>query len=329
MAPQVLAGDVGGTKTDLALYTVEPPRRLTLVRQHTYPSREYASLDAVLADFVPGGGERVAAAAFGIPGPVLGDVVITTNLPWRVDRTALARAIPCERVRLLNDLEATAYGAAFQPPEAFHILNAGTARPGNRAVIAAGTGLGQAFLFWDGTRYRAAATEGGHADFAPQDDDEWALARFLRRRHPDHVSVERAVSGPGLFAIFTFLTEERGRPVDAAIRERLATGDPGAVIGEAALKGDSPACAEAVEMFLGLYGAQAANLALTVMAVGGVFVGGGMVVKLLPLVAAPFMRRFTAKGRYADLLRGIPVRVLLDPATGRLGAAHAACDLLE
>ena len=328
MTLHVLAGDVGGTKTDLALYALEPPRRLTLLRQQTYPSPRYPSLEAVLAEFVSASGVRVAAAAFGIPGPVLGDVVTTTNLPWRVEGAALARVVQCERVRLLNDLEATAYGTAFQPPEAFHTLNAGKPRPGNRAVIAAGTGLGQAFLLWDGTRYRAAATEGGHADFAPRDDQEWALACFLRRRHPEHVSVERAVSGPGLFAIFSFLVEELGRPVEPAVRERLATGDPGAVIGEAALHGESAVCAEAVGMLLGLYGAQAGNLALTVMAVGGVFVGGGMVVKLLPLVAGPFMRGFTAKGRYVGFMTDIPVRVLLDPATGRLGAAHAACDLL-
>ena len=328
MTLHVLAGDVGGTKTDLALYALEPPRRLTLLRQQTYPSPRYPSLEAVLAEFVPASGDRVAAAAFGIPGPVLGDVVTTTNLPWRVEAAALARILRSDRVRLLNDLEATAYGTAFQPPETFHTLNGGTPRLGNRAVIAAGTGLGQAFLFWDGTRYRAAATEGGHADFAPQDDKEWALACFLRRRHPEHVSVERAVSGPGLFAIFTFLVEELGRAVEPAVRERLATGDPGAVIGEAALNGESAVCAEAVDMLLGLYGAQAGNLALTIMAVGGVFVGGGMVVKLLPLVAGPFMRGFTAKGRYVGFMTDIPVRVLLDPATGRLGAAHAACDLL-
>ena len=328
MTFHVLAGDVGGTKTDLALYACEPPRRLTLLRQRAFPSQRYPSLEAVLAEFVPPGGEPVAAAAFGIAGPVLGDVVTTTNLPWHVRAADLARILGSERVRLLNDLEATAYGTAFQPPDAFHTLNAGRPQAGARAVIAAGTGLGQAFLFWDGTRYRTGPSEGGHADFAPQNDEEWALARFLRRRHPEHVSVERAVSGPGLFAIFTFLVEELGRPVEPAVRERLAADDPGAVIGEAALRGDSAACAEAVDVFLGLYGAQAGNLALTAMAVGGVFVGGGMVVKLLPLVAGPFMRGFTAKGRYAGFMADVPVRVLLDPATGRLGAAHAAVDLV-
>jgi len=328
MTLHVLAGDVGGTKTDLALYAFEPPRRLTLVRQHTFPSQHYPSLEAVLAEFLPAGGERVAAAGFGIAGPVLGDVVTTTNLPWHIRAADVASIVGSERVRLLNDLEATAYGTAFEPPEAFHVLNPGKPQVGNRAVIAAGTGLGQAFLFWDGGRYRTAPSEGGHADFAPQNDREWALASFLRRRHPDHVSVERAVSGPGLFAIFTFLVDELGHAVEPGIRERVTAGDPGAVIGEAALRGESAACAEAVDMFLGLYGAQAGNLALAAVAVGGLFVAGGIVVKLLPLVAAPFMRGFTAKGRYAGFMADVPVRVLLDPAAGRLGAAHAAVDLL-
>ncbi|TMA39991.1 MAG: glucokinase [Deltaproteobacteria bacterium] len=328
MTRYVLAGDVGGTKTDLALFACESPRRLTLRREHTFSSRDYPTLEAVLGEFVAAGGDPVAAAAFGVAGPVLGDEVTTTNLPWHIRAADVARVVGCERVRLLNDLEATAYGTAFQRPEAFHSLNAGRAQAGNRAVIAAGTGLGQAFLFWDGTRYRTAPSEGGHADFAPQNDREWALTRFLQRRHPEHVSVERAVSGPGLFAIFTFLVEELGRPVEPAVRARLAGGDPGAVVGEAALHGESAVCAEAVDLFLGLYGAQAGNLALTAVAVGGLFVGGGMVVKLLPLVAGPFMRAFNAKGRYAGFMADIPVRVLLDPATGRLGAAHAAVDLL-
>ena len=329
MTRYVLGGDVGGTKTDLALYACEPPRRLTLRRERTFPSRDYPSLEAVLTEFAPADGDRIAAAAFGVAGPVEGDVVTTTNLPWRIRAADLGRIIGTERVRLLNDLEATAYGTAFQPPESFHSLNAGRPQAGNRAVIAAGTGLGQAFLFWDGSRYRTAPSEGGHADFAPQNDREWALAGFLRRRHPEHVSVERTVSGPGLFAIFTFLVEDLGRPVEPAVRTRLLAGDPGAVVGDAALHGESAVCAEAVDMFLALYGAQAGNLALTAMAVGGLFVGGGMVVKLLPLVAGPFMRGFTAKGRYAGFMADIPVSVLLDPATARLGAAHAAVDLLD
>src|SRR5581483_11306188 len=204
--------------------------------------------------------------------------------------------------------------------EAFETLAAGRPRAGNAAVIAAGTGLGQAFLFWDGTRHHAAPTEGGHADFAPHDEREWRLLRFLQRDRA-HVSWEHDVS--------RFLTEAEGRPIDDPLRAALAAGDPSAAIGAAAVAGTSATAAEAVELFVSLYGAQAGNLALTVMATGGVFVGGGIVVKLLTLVAAGgFMRAFTAKGRFANFLSEVPVRVVLDPATARVGCAHAAADLL-
>lgn len=328
MAPHVLAGDVGGTKIALAVYEVAAPGALTLVREATFRSRSFPNLEAAVTEFLAAGTHRIAAGAFGIPGPVFDDVAVTTNLPWRVEAASLARLLGCEHVRLMNDLETTAYGALFLPPAALHTLNAGVARRGTIAVIAAGTGLGQAFLFWDGTRHRATATEGGHVDFAPRDEKEIALLTHLQRRY-GHVSFERAVSGPGLVNTLGFLTDVLGRPVAPPIRERLAVEDPAVVIGEAGLAGTCPTCAEAVDMLIDLYGAQAGNLALTVMATGGVFIGGGIVTKLLPKVAAgPFMQAFTAKGRYEQLMREIPVRVILDPTASRLGAGHAAADLL-
>jgi glucokinase len=196
-------------------------------------------------------------------------------------------------------------------------------------VIAAGTGLGQAFLFWDGNRHHPVATEGGHVDFAPRDEREVALLAFLRRRHA-RVSYERALSGPGLAAIFAFLTEDLGRPVAPAVRERLRTGDASAAIGEAGVAGTCPTCVEAVELFVDLYGAQAGNLALTVMATGGVYVGGGIVTKMLPVITSGrFMTAFTAKGRYAEIMRAMPVQAILNPKTSLLGAAHAARELLD
>ena len=357
MAEHVLAGDIGGTKTALALYAVTrpaqpatpqqqavtppsqprtqpqqaltPPRRLTLVREASFPSPRYAGLEEVVHAFLAAGSERVAAAAFGIAGPVVDDAVTTTNLPWRVERAALARAIGGAEVRLMNDLEATAFGALFLRSDDLLTLNAGTERPGNRAVIAAGTGLGQAILFWDGAQHRPVATEGGHVEFAPRDDREAALLEFLRRTFP-HVSYERVVSGPGLANIFHFLDEALRRPVAPVVRERMQSEDPGTVIGEAGVAGTCPTCAEAVDIFIAVYGAQAGNLALTVMALGGVYVGGGMVTKLLPrMTAGTFMRCFTAKGRYTRLMSEIPVHVILNPRTAELGAAHAACALVD
>ncbi len=328
MAARVLAGDIGGTKTDLALYAVETPARLAVVRRQVFPSRDYPGLEDVLRAFLQPGDGPIDAAAFGIAGPVVDEAVITTNLPWRVAAASLREMLGVAHVRLLNDLEATAYGALFLPPQSLLTLNAGDARIGNRAVIAAGTGLGQAFLFWDGAAHRAAATEGGHADFAPRDDTETALFQWLRGRF-GHVSYERIVSGPGLLNVFEFLTVDRGMPVDPAVRARLEREDPSAVVGEAGVKKTCATCTEAVRIFVGVYGAQAGNLALATMATGGVYVGGGIVTKMLPAMQdAVFMRAFADKGRYAALLGEIPVRIILEPLTARLGAAHAAAALV-
>jgi glucokinase len=329
MSVRVLAGDIGGTKSSLALYGVEAGGRLALIREASFPSRQYAGLEDVARTFLESDMERPAAAAFGVAGPVLDGVVVTTNLPWHVEAASLARAIGCPRVRLLNDLETTAYGALFQPREQICTLNIGTRRRGHCAVIAAGTGLGQAVLFWDGARYHPAATEGGHADFAPRDATQIALLEFLLERYP-RVSWERVLSGPGLHNLFRFLDEGLHRPVAAAMRQRMQQEDPSAVVGSAGVAGSCATCSEAVELFVSLYGAQAGNLALAVMALGGMYIGGGIVTKLLPkMTGGAFMEAFTAKQPFADLMAEIPVHILLNPQTSRIGAAHAAAELVE
>lgn len=329
MADVVLAGDIGGTKTNLALWEIAPTGRVTPVRDASFPSRNYRGLEDVIADFRRGDATPIAAAAFGIAGPVVDETVHTTNLPWVVSAAALRTYLATPRVRLLNDLEATANGALFLPADKLVTLNAGEARPTHRAVIAAGTGLGQALLFYRESRYVPTATEGGHAEFAPQGERQIELLRFAETLFPGHVSWERVLSGPGLHVVFRFLDERLGRPVTADVRARLTKEDPSAVIGELGVAGTCPTCVEAVELFLDLYGAQAGNLALTVMATGGVFVGGGIVTKMLPKVKdGRFMRAFVDKGRYADLMRRIPVWVILDPKTALLGAAEVAASLV-
>ena len=327
MAATALAGDIGGTKTNLALYELAGAPAVR--REASFASARYGSLEEVIADFLRDDRPPIAAAAFGIAGPIVDEAVSTTNLPWRIEAASLRRVLETPRVRLLNDLEATAFGALFLPEDRFEVLNPGRARAGNRAVIAAGTGLGQGFLFWDGQRHVPVATEGGHVDFAPRDATESALLAFLRREY-DRVSYERVVSGPGLFNVFRFLSEGEGRPVAAEVRRRLAdTRDPGAVIGEAGIAGTCSTCVAAVDMFVDLYGAQAGNLALTIMAVGGVYVGGGIVTKMRRKIGeGAFMRSFIAKGRYSDFMADISVRVILDPKTALLGAAEAARALL-
>ncbi len=228
----VLAGDIGGTKTDLALYAVDAGGVCTLVREARFDSRRHPGLDAVLTEFGVHG-HAVAAAAFGVAGPVLDDAVSTTNLPWRIEAKRLSQALGGAPVRLLNDLEAMAHGTLVLGPADLYTVNAGRPRPGHRAVIAAGTGLGQAYLFWDGTRFLPAATEGGHADFAPRNDLEADLLRFLRTQL-GRVSWERVVSGPGIANIFRFLTEVAGRPVSPEIASLPAGTDLPPIIGAAA-----------------------------------------------------------------------------------------------
>jgi len=324
MTEIVLAGDIGGTKTNLALYEIAGDGPMTTRREASFPSQEYDSLEDVVRAFLQDDRPTIAAAAFGIAGPVDGETVTTTNLPWRVEARTLREVIDTPHVRLMNDLEATAFGALFLPGDQLQTVNAGRERSTHRAVIAAGTGLGQGFLFWDGRQHVPVATEGGHVDFAPRTQIEFDLLTFLQQEL-DRVSYERVLSGPGLFNIFRFLTEKQGRPVAPGIRERLATEDPSAVVGEAGITGHCDTCVAAVDLFIDLYGTQASNLVLTTMALGGLYIGGGIVTKMLPrFIDGTFMRSFTAKGRYAEMMRAVPVWIILDPKTARLGAAEAA-----
>jgi glucokinase len=320
----VLAGDVGGTKTDLALYRADVAGDVHLEREDALPSRNFQDLGSLVRHFLAQGDEQPVAAAFGIAGPVLDGEVQLTNLPWRVETQQLIRELGVRDLRLLNDLETTAYGALFLEPEQLHVLNEGVRRPGHRVVIAAGTGLGQAILFWDGQRFQPSATEGGHAAFAPRDEREMALLRFLQRRY-GRVSWERVVSGPGLVHIFEYLDEEEGIPVAAEVRERITHEDPGSVVGEVGIAGSCPACEQAVTLFVSLYGAQTANLALTVLSLGGVYVAGGIVTKLLPAVTAGgFLEAFRDAGRFGSLLAEMPVEIVLDPKAALRGAAEVA-----
>jgi glucokinase len=338
MPRHVLAGDIGGTKTNLAIYAASAPHDVSLVREATYPSKQHRSLDEIVRAFLAGGGEKVEAGAFGIAGPVAGDVVAPTNLPWKdVVASNIAREIGCRRVRLMNDLATTGYGARFLPADEIHVLNQGTKRDGHIAVIAAGTGLGQAMLFWDGARHQPSSTEGGHADFAPRNEVEIELLRFLMQQFP-RVTYERVLSGPGIANIFRFLDEVLKKPLAPAVREQMKSEDPGAVISRAAIEGTCGTCVTALDMFISIYGAQAGNLALTFLATGGVYVGGGIITKILPLVTAPaddgsgdssFMTAFKNKQPFAKLMGDIPVHIILNPKASLIGAAHAAAELCE
>jgi glucokinase len=320
----ILAGDIGGTNTRLAFFE-QDGRRLTLVAEATFPSRAHPGLEAVLRTFVSAHRLPIARACFGVAGPVRHGRCEATNLAWVVDARQVARELGLETVGLINDLEANAYGIAALEPTDCLTLNAGSPdAEGNQAIISAGTGLGEAGLFWDGKAHRPFATEGGHASFAPRNDLELELLRYLLAQR-EHVSFERVLSGPGLANIYRFLRDTGRGEEPAWLAETMRQDDPSAVIAQAALDGTSPLCAQALELFVSVYGGEAGNLALKVMARGGVFVGGGIAPKILPKMrGSAFLEAFTAKGRMKPLLEAMPVQVILNDKTALLGAARCA-----
>lgn len=322
----ILAGDIGGTKTILGLFE-RSGGALALLHERTYASAAHPSLEAMMADFLgAGGAASVTAACFGVAGAVLGGRAKLTNLPWTASREGIAELLPSARVSLVNDVQATGFGALHLGPAALHVLNEGAApaEPGNIAVIAAGTGLGEGFLFWDGARYRPVASEGGHADFAPRSETEVALYRFLAARS-GRVSYERLLSGPGLAALYEFERARRGGAPSATLAARLAAGDPAAAVTDAALAREDESCIEALDRFCEIYGAEAGNLALKVLAVSGVIVAGGIAPRILPALRdGAFLKAFTAKGRFGEMLARIPVKVVLETRVALIGAAHLA-----
>ena len=317
----ILAGDIGGTKTRLAVFNVAGLELETLV-EHSYPSGHYASLSAIIEEFSGTHDHRTDAAGFGIAGPVRDNRVDATNLPWHISAADIARQFHIRQVSLLNDLEATAWGLRTLGKPDFHLLNTGKSNPaGNAAIIAAGTGLGEAGLVRTGDGFLPFATEGGHSDFSPGSELELELLRFLKERY-DHVSWERVVSGPGLVNVHEFLSRYRNQPVPDWLQQAMHDGDPAAAISSAGQSGRDALSSEALELFVHLYGAEAGNLALKMMASGGIYLGGGIAPKILGrLTTGSFMSAFLAKGRMRPLLEQMPVRVILNDRTALYGPA--------
>ncbi len=320
----ILAGDIGGTKTVLALIDKQADGPLECLREQTFASGEFQTFEEIL-DLFLGDGQAVDAACFGVAGPVIGQRCQTTNLPWLLDGGELKTRLGTGRVKLLNDLEAMALGMLHLREEDFIELNPGAqAQAGNIAVIAAGTGLGEAILHWDGDRHSPIATEGGHCDFAAQNEQQDRLAAYLRRLYPEHVSCERILSGPGFSHLYDFLLDGGFAPPCPAVPAATnAEVDRNALISRLGLDGEDPLCREAVRLFAEIYGAEAGNLALKAFATGGVFIGGGIGPKIRPMLeSGEFMRAFTAKGRFRDLLSKMPVKLALNPRAPLLGAMH-------
>jgi glucokinase len=321
----ILAGDIGGTKTVIASYE-ESGGSLRQIHAANYKSNAYASLEEILAAFLKESPTpALRAGCFGVPGAVIDGKCRLTNLSWQLDEQVLAPSLGVSRVKLLNDLEAAAYGMLHLSREELCVLNAST-RPGHRghiAVIAAGTGLGEAMLYWDGQRHHPLASEGGHADFAPRTDQEIELLRYLHGKVDGHVSIERVLSGPGFYEVYCFLRDGGYATEPPWLAEKLRVEDPNPVITQLGLAGEVPLCVATLELFSTLYGAEAGNLALKCVATGGVFVGGGIAPKVLPaLQNGSFMRGFTYKGRFSELMESIQVSVALNLDAPLIGAAH-------
>ena len=326
----ILAGDIGGTKTNLALCKVVDGE-LEIQVQQQFPSRDFASLTDVIVAFeakttMP----QIDAACFGIAGPVIEGHCRTTNLPWDISTADLQQHLNTMQVRLLNDLESTAYGMLYLSEDEFVNLNpTGRSTSANRAIIASGTGLGEAMLYYDGSNYHPIASEGGHCDFAPVTAQQDELLRWMRNRYPGHVSYERILSGPGIYTLYEFLAQSGFASEPHSMLQIEEGQDRSAMVSECALKEGDPLCMEALRLFSEIYGAEAGNLALKSMSLGGVYIGGGIAPKILPIIQNNhFIRGFTGKGRFEEMLRGMEVKVSLNQETALIGAAYFAKDKL-
>jgi glucokinase len=317
----ILAGDIGGTNARLAYFDVVKGK-FSLVAVTIFPSRNFSSLDEIAVKFVDTMSVAPEVACFGIAGPVLNGRVETSNLPWVIEASKLSRELRVKNVLLINDLEATAWGISALEEKDLVTLNAGKGGTGNQAVVAAGTGLGEAGLHWDGSQHHVFACEGGHTDFAPRNELEMDLLHYLTAQF-GHVSYERVLSGPGLVNVFHFL-RDTGRGTEPKwLAEEMRETEPAAAISQAAMEGKCPLSEHALNIFISIYGAEAGNLALKMLATGGVFLAGGIAPKILSKLKEPFfMQSFLDKGRMRPLLETMPVQVIMNDKIALLGAAQ-------
>ena len=321
----ILAGDVGGTKVELALYNFEGGR-LSHVSEERFPAKDYAHLEEIVRTFsAKNNHPEITAACFGVPGPVRNGRLKLTNLPWLLDAREMARNLGIDHVFLINDLEANGYGIPELTGEQVCTLSEGDpSTVGNRGLVSAGTGLGEAILMWNGKMHVPVASEGGHCDYAPRTETDIAMLRYLQKKVGGRVSNERVISGLGLQNVYSFLKEDQGMPESPELRDRMVHEDPNAVIGDLGM-GKDELCTRALDIFVSAYGAEAGNLALKVLSVGGMYIGGGIAPKILEKMRdGTFMKAFTDKGRLSDLLVQTPVRIILESRAALIGAAAFA-----
>lgn len=325
----ILAGDIGGTHTRIAFFELNQ-NRLEKLLDRVYPSRDYKSLDEIVSLFISNENVHVSAACFGIAGPVMHGQVSTPNLAWVVDALQLTKVLQVQAVWLINDLQAHASGIHDLQPADFIHLNTAAVAEGNAALIAAGTGLGEAGLYWDGVQHRPFACEGGHCDFAPRNDLEMELWRYLNKKF-GRVSYERVLSGPGLHNVYEFLRDSGTEQEPVWLKEEIElAADPTVVISHVGMNGKAAICEHALDIFVSVYGAEAGNLALKLLATGGVFLSGGIAARILPRLQGPaFLQSFISKGRMQPLLEKIAVKVINNDQVGVIGAARYAAEQMS
>ena len=331
-AIQLLAGDIGGTKTKLAIFSANGGS-ISLAVEDTFSSGDKPSFESLVREFLSKSGASVKYACFGVAGPVVRGRAKITNLSWVIDEKELSQALDLSSVRLLNDVQATAYYVPFLKREEMRMLNEGKpTSEGTIAVIAPGTGLGEAFLTWNGSGYNSHASEGGHCDYAPTCTSEAALLEYLQQKFK-HVSYEKVCSGPGLYDIFSYFHHEENAPTESCsvlLKEISQADDPAPLITEAALSKNPECeiCVKTLDTFISILGAEAGNLALKVMATNGVYIGGGIPPRILSaLTDSRFMRSFLRKGRMSELLSQMPVKIILTPRAALLGSARYGIDM--
>jgi len=317
----ILAGDIGATKTNLALFKIHKGQ-LTLVKEKTYHTRDYHAFTEMVRSFHRDKLPVINGICLGVAGPVTRGKVKGTNFPWEIDSEEISRELRVQSVTLINDMEANAYGMAALGKADFEILKEGSNIPGNAVIISPGTGLGEAGLFWDGSHYHPYATEGGHCDFSPRNELDWELWKYLHQKF-GHVSWERVVSGPGIYSIYDFLRGFRGNAEPKWLQDKIQQGDAAAVITAVAHEKSDPICVETLDLFVRYLAIESAQFALKTKATGGIYIGGGIVPKIIGMINREiFTENFVAAGRMNPLLQQMPVQVVLNDKTPLLGAAY-------
>jgi glucokinase len=325
----ILAGDIGGTKTNLGIFSNGPKGPVLKVLER-YPSNNYPDFESIIRQFLEIHPFPIPCACFGIAGPVNNGICNVTNLPWVVDEKSIRSRFKISNVRLINDMTATAYAIPYLKKGELYALNKGRAqKSGNMALIAPGTGLGETIIVVEQDKYIPVPAEGGHVDFAPKNEIEIGLLRYLQKIY-GHVSLERILTGQGISDVHSFLISSGTYPFTKRLIKMMEKADPAMVISREALKGRSGSCVAALDMFVSILGSAAGNLALTGMTTGGIYLGGGIPPKILPkLTGNKFLASITAKGRFKAILKKIPVYVILNDKAALLGAAVDAYKIIH